>query len=180
MLSRTIVAFLVFVAFTATAVVAQIAIPDEPHTWLTTGEDRAQLVAYPNAGCDPECATARIVCTDFGRFDISVYNFTRNDILEWVTAEDGPFTGLGEQIRVVFRADGMPNSFIVWNLAMNDFNGTWIAETFARRQADAAWLEGFAMAADIVIDTPTRTIAWPNRPEDRANRAAFVEACLAM
>ena len=159
---------------------AQIPIPNEPHTRLTLGEDRAQLVVYPNADCDPECATTRVVCSDLGRIDISVYNFTQSAVIEWMSLTEGPFVGATAGLVFTIATDDVTTPFIVWTLSMNDFDGTWVAETIADRRGHRTWFEAFATATEVFIATPAQAIVWPNRPEDRANRAAFVEACLAM
>jgi hypothetical protein len=181
MLGRLLLVSLAYgIALGATNGVAQYAVPDEPHTWLTIGDDRAQLAVYPDADCDPECATAKVVCNRLGRIDIGVYNFMRDEVLEWMTATEGPFAGVGAEILFLIYTDGVVTPFIVWNLAMNDFNGTWIAEGIADRRGDAAWLRAFATAEEVVIETPLGPLVLPSRPEDRANRAAFAEACMAM
>jgi hypothetical protein len=159
---------------------AQNVIPlNGPHSWLSAGETRARLHLYSHPSCQPECPDVRLTCETPGRLDISVFHFNRRDIVEWIAADD-PFAGVRAEMFFMFNIDGVSTPFVVWNLNLNDYDTTWIAESTIYGDPMIELLRLFGRSEVAAIETPPRTITLAARTEDLANRATFVEACLAM
>jgi len=172
---------LAMIAFGSAAALAQNSIPASgPFSFLDIADEQARLTYYPDASCLFECPDFRLVCGPFGRIDITLYRFTRDEIVEWMEFTDAPFAGVRAEMRFLIHTDETTTPFVVWNLALADIDTAWLAETLADRRGHAEWLEAFATANEIAVETPLGRLELPSRPQDRANRAAFVEACLAM
>lgn len=178
MLTR--IAIAAVVALSVGTASAQNVIPATgPHSWLSVGETRATLDFYSHPSCDPECPDVWLICNNSGGMDIRVFNFSRRDIVDWMNAE-GQFAGVRAEMFFLFNIEGTVTSFVVWNLALSDYSGAWVAESFIFGNALAEWLQIFGGSEEAVIETPQRTITLASRPEDLANRAAFANACLGL
>jgi len=126
---------------------------------------------YAWSDCPWECQVVQLVCDDDGIVHLVLADLDGTTVAAWFRFDE-PNRPVAE---LVLDEETIVLSFAT--LSLGDLNYTWfVALTNGYRN----WLSAYAAADATSVRTPTFAIDLPSTPEDRANRAAFVEACLAM
>ena len=126
---------------------------------------------YAWSDCPWECQVVQIVCDEDGIVHLVLADLDGTTVTDWFRFDE-PNRPSAE---LVLDGEAIVLSFAT--LSLGDLNYTWfVSLTNGYRN----WLSAFAAADATSIRTPTFAIDLPSTPEDRANRAAFVDACLAM
>lgn len=163
-------------AIALTASAATLASAQEPpvaaYLYANTNTGDVTL-SYARSDCPAECHVAGFVCTQGGSVKVFIADLQGRTIAEWFNL-DAPNAQRPTAVLVIGATD-VHLSFR--SLTFGDLNGGWWVELAPH---DHAWLGAFAGADRTVIRTPAFDIPLPNTTADRTNRAAFVQACLAM
>jgi len=125
--------------------------------------------------CGEECFVLRLVCSGSGHVDVTLV-LGRRDLIAWLEATDDFAPPTADII-----ADGAVLPLVFSSFGIIEMTGDWFATLTWPIASSPSPIALFGNADEsVLLRSPGFDLAFPHTPEDRTNRAAFVEACLAM
>jgi len=131
---------------------------------------------YASVDCFSECPVAFVVCRADAPPELWLTALSGADMAAWLF---GPAYREGFQPAVALVLDNTEVPLRASELSYGG-GGDMFRNWWVKLQSSDDWLAAFGTAEATAVRSELFAIDLPSTPEDRANRAAFVEACLAM
>lgn len=129
------------------------------------GDGTSSVVFAPD-DCGGECFEVAILCNEYGGLEVTVSDFTDEQIAEWLRRD-------GLTARVTADAAGvglMPQA-----ITMNLMSGSWDANYTVDAGPD--WLDRVLMARSLTVSTIKGEHTYPLREGELANFKQLADAC---
>ena len=137
--------------------------------------DQLHLI-YASVDCFSECPVAFVICRADAPPEFWLAALSGADMAVWLF---GPAYREGSQPGVVLLLDDTEVPLRASELSYGG-GGDMFQNWWVKLQSSEDWLTAFGAAGATIVRNDVFEIELPSTPEDRAKRAAFVEACLAM